>query len=331
MSSWRNPSFLDDVLDPAKKSRAVVRDGIDRFTGEAYAASFGFEWVRFARTQYDRAELPADFRPTEFLSAEKWTPAYDSLWRKDPWIRNSDRDTQFDTALTFSIKSGTRPEVWKGRAVLDVGCGSGRFVEVLARAGARVVGVDASRAVDAAAEVLGEHGHGKGPDGRVALLQADALDLPFREKSFDLIYSIGVLHHTPDVRRAILSLAPYLAPGGRLVVWLYHPTSAGRNLGMFWWRILRHLPNETLLALLRPLCALYPLHRLQPWGMPFRFLFPICMHPDPEMRLCGTFDSYSPHYTWKVGYPEAIGWLREAGLERVEIGPFPTSVRGHVP
>src|SRR5208337_3717658 len=69
-------------------------------------------------------------------------------------------------------------------------CGMGRFADVATRWGAHVVGIDLSLAAEVAARNLA---------GRKAtILQADVFHLPFVPESFDFIYSIGVLHHTPD-------------------------------------------------------------------------------------------------------------------------------------
>src|SRR5262249_2133360 len=77
-----------------------------------------------------------------------------------------------------------------------------------------IVGVDLSRAVVAARELtVGLP--------TVTLVRGDLLALPFASQSFDQIYSLGVLDHTPDPRAAFLSLARLLKPGGRIVVWVY--------------------------------------------------------------------------------------------------------------
>ncbi len=322
---WRNPAFLASLLDPAQAG--MERGGIPRFVGKHYAGSFGFEWARFSETQYDREPLPADFPDPGFISADRYAPGFDHEWRKNPWIADYDRDNRFETAMSFTIKTGFRPESLAGKTVLDAGCGSGRFLDVLAAAGAQAVGIDATQAVDSAARALAKRGR----QDRVALAQASVDDLPFRTACFDFIYSIGVLHHTPSVENCIRSLARFLKPGGTLAVWLYHRSGSGRTLQRIWWHLLHNLPERALLPLLKPACALYPLYRLQPWGIPLRVLFPICMHPDPEVRLLGTFDSYSPRYSWFTPYPQGVGFMKRAGLEAVEVGPFPTSVRGRAP
>ena len=90
----------------------------------------------------------------------------------------------------------------------------GRYLRVVAEGGARVVGMDLSGAVIAAKELTAEFAN-------VAVVKGDLLRTPFAEASFDHIYSLGVLDHTPDPRCAFLSLARLLKPGGRIVVWVY--------------------------------------------------------------------------------------------------------------
>jgi len=85
---------------------------------------------------------------------------------------------------------------------LDVGCGMGRFAEVVTRWGARVVGIDLSVAAKVAVKNLA--------DREFVGFQADVFALPFAPETFDCIYSMGVLHHTPDCEKAVKVLPQYL-------------------------------------------------------------------------------------------------------------------------
>jgi len=58
--------------------------------------------------------------------------------------------------------------------------------------------------------------------GNVMVVQADIFNSPFELESFDVIVSIGVLHHTPDPRLAFRSLVGLLKPGGLIGIWVYH-------------------------------------------------------------------------------------------------------------
>jgi SAM-dependent methyltransferase len=107
-----------------------------------------------------------------------------------------------------------------GRRVLEIGVGMGAdFVRWL-RAGAVATGVDlTARAVGITSDRVAREN--LSADVRVA----DAEHLPFEDDSFDVVYSWGVLHHTPDVPRALGEAVRVLRPGGELKVMLYHRRS----------------------------------------------------------------------------------------------------------
>ena len=113
-----------------------------------------------------------------------------------------------------------RFEEWRDRDVLEVGCGLGTDAVSFARAGARYTGVDLT---EASIELVRRRFDYENLDG--ALRTADAEALPFPEASFDLVYSHGVLHHTPDTARAINEVHRVLRPGGTAMVMLYHKSS----------------------------------------------------------------------------------------------------------
>ena len=167
---------------------------VPRFvSSEYYAESFGFEWNLFSSTQLD-------YEPD---STERWQIYHLREIRPGEQSR-----------VTFTLKTGLCEDDLRGKLVLDAGCGMGRFLDVCSRMGAEVVGIDLSTAVLAA-----QRNTGCRPN--VSIIQADLFNLPFRQESFDIIYSIGVLHHTPDTKQAFLSLLPYLKRQGRISIWVY--------------------------------------------------------------------------------------------------------------
>ena len=112
-----------------------------------------------------------------------------------------------------------------GRRVLEVGLGYGTVAELLARAGADYHGVDiASGPVAMARERLARV-PGARPDG---VQQGSALDLPLPDASFDRVISIGCLHHTGDLARAVAEVRRVLRPGGELLLMVYNRHSARR-------------------------------------------------------------------------------------------------------
>lgn len=112
---------------------------------------------------------------------------------------------------------GLSPEEARGLTVLDAGCGNGSSTLGMARLGAFAVGLDQSSGLDKAVEYLTPADRGLA----LSYVQGNLMDAPFAPASFDVVFSAGVLHHTPDTRQAFLALAPLVKPGGRYYVWLY--------------------------------------------------------------------------------------------------------------
>ena len=178
--------------------------------------------------------------------------------------------------------------------------------------------MDLSGAVRAASELTA------GLPG-VCLVRGDLLRLPFPTASFDVIYSLGVLDHTPDPKAAFLGLAQLLKPGGRLVVWVYEKERPVIEWMMNAQRaISTRLPVSVLEALCRLLAPVGGLKRrlfasrhwmIERLGVALHVLtIGVSMHPDPEVRVCDTLDWYAPRFLSRHTYDEVAGWFREAGL-----------------
>ena len=105
---------------------------------------------------------------------------------------------------------------YRGRQVLDVGCGPGWITVMYAQGGAEVTAVDLTpAAVGLTKSFLAYRNHS------ATVQEANAEALPFKDASFDLVVSSGVLHHTPEYRRAIGECYRVLRPGGEAKITLY--------------------------------------------------------------------------------------------------------------
>jgi len=136
-------------------------------------------------------------------------------------------------------------ERWRGKRVLEVGVGLGTDFVQFARAGADMTGIDLTEAaVEAVRDRLALEGL------EADLRVADAEELPFPDGSFDLVYSWGVLHHTPDTERALAEVRRVLRPDGEAKIMLYSRRS-WVALGV-WLRhgVLRGAPHKTPTELL---------------------------------------------------------------------------------
>ena len=257
-----------------------------------------------------------------FVDQELYAESFGFEWKEFARTQLDSANGTTRSRDTFLQKTGWRLEDLRGKRVLDAGCGMGRFAEICADAGAEVYAIDMSLAVDAAYANLAERPN-------VHVLQADIMDLPFLPESFDFIYSIGVLHHTPDTRKAFLRLTPLLRPGGTIAVWVYATRSRLRLVGSSLLRtITPSLPKGWLLKASRLAIPLYQIHRTPILGRATSLLLYTSMNEDPEWRWLDTFDWYSPRYQWKHTYDEVEEWYREAGLGELLRGDVPVSVSG---
>ena len=109
-----------------------------------------------------------------------------------------------------------------GKRVLEIGSGAGGHSCIFKRYGAHVTAVDITpqRAASTAAKFAMLKG------GSGIAFHADAENLPFQDASFDIVYSNGVLHHSPDTERCIAEATRVLKPGGLAVIMLYSRVSA---------------------------------------------------------------------------------------------------------
>src|SRR2546425_2925946 len=119
----------------------------------------------------------------------------------------------------------------RGLRVLEIGCGLGTDGVQFAKAGADYTGVDLT---EAAMDLARKRFELSGLRGELRVSDAENLD--FADESFDLVYSHGVLHHTPDIARAVSEIHRVLKYGGRSIVMLYHRDSYNYRVGI---RILR--------------------------------------------------------------------------------------------
>ena len=255
---------------------------------DGYAESFGDQWNRWRRVQLDSVTGKPLSR-ARLLEGTRW------------------------------------PEDLNRQTVLELGCGAGRFTEVLLDAGAEVWAVDASSAVDAALANLGDH-------ERLHLAQADLFDLPFEQGAFDRVLCLGVLQHTPDPRRAFLTASrygeriaadvyrrqPYVDRWSSKTVWRPLTRRLPRDLlrRIVEWYVPRWLPVDTRLARVpkfgRFLTAIVPC-----WN--YTGLYPLDQDELVAWAVLDTFDALSPRYDEAQTLENVLEWVRDAELADADV------------
>ena len=209
----------------------------------------------------------------------------------DPWFREN-----VDRILVDELLCVDR-SWFRGRQVLDAGCGIGRWTLGLLRLGCDVTAVDFSpRALERLEKNMSLLAPEAVAEGRLYTERVDLLDLPrgLAARRFDLVFSFGVLHHTGDTARALGSVARLVKPDGLLFLYLYGSRS-------------QTAATRFVLAALR--AGLAPL----PFRTKRTLLKAILPARDPHQA----FDTFSPLVNDTYTHEEVEGWLRGLGFADV--------------
>jgi SAM-dependent methyltransferase len=280
------------LVSETGEHRYAIRDFIPRFVPESnYADNFGMQWNKFRQTQLD--------------SYSGHPISADRFWKATGWA----------------------PGNLGGKWVLDAGCGAGRFAEIALQAGAKVVALDYSSAVEACYANLKRHPN-------LHVVQGDIYALPFPKGFFCCVYSLGVLQHTPNVAKAFASLPPMVASGGRLCVDFYQKSWGSLMQPKYWLRpFTKRMSKARLFSVLEALVPVFlqlsrafgavpvfgqGLQRLIPVANYSRIL-PLSEQQQLEWCLLDTFDWLSPEYDNPQTPTIVAGWLRSAGMEQIEV------------
>ena len=134
-----------------------------------------------------------------------------------PSIEDKARKAEDEMGLRLRFL-GIKSEDYVGKRILDAGCGTGEYGIWYARRGAYVTGVDLSQP---SMRIAREYSEREGIDN-IRFEKQSVLKLDFPDESFDYVFSMGVLHHTPDPNGGFRELCRVLRPGGVLMVSLYN-------------------------------------------------------------------------------------------------------------
>jgi len=246
------------------------------------------------------------------------------------WLRYEFQDDREDREIFLSDSQLSEKEL-QGKVILDAGCGMGRYTRVAGQLGGEVIGMDLSQSILKA--------YKQTSDNPLAhIIQGDLLHLPFRKQQFDIIYSLGVLHHTPDPRQAFGNLSECLNEQGVMSIWVYGTAGKFRDFKTnplkgerrkyvnsdsakrIYWLIVsareflsnavRLVTTRMYLPLLYLLC--YPLAALG--KIPFLKYLTASVHRNWRVRLQENFDWFSPQYQSHHTKEEILEWFKEVNL-----------------
>ena len=177
---------------------------------------------------------------------------------------NRFQKTQLDSSIGFNLSEdrvqrcfGKHFNDLSGKQVLEASCGAGWCTEILLKANCKVVSIDLSSAVEANQRNFPQNENHQ-------ICQADISNLPFPEKSFDVVICLDIIQHTRSSKETIESLFKHVKPGGVLVIDHYKPTLSFLIRLLPVYRLLFKLkrPKDTLKFSEKLVKLWFPLHKL---------------------------------------------------------------------
>lgn len=282
-------------------SYRIVR-GIPRFVDEEqYSQSFGYEWRKWSRVQFES--------------------------------ENVGRPMAGHTEKMFDAITGFSADVVKDKIVVEFGCGPGRFLDIVRRRGGIAVGIDMSMAVEPARENFAG-------DANVLIVQGDILNPPFREGVFDAGYSIGVFHHTPDPALALKKLSTAVKPNGSVACCVYPKDGLYDYPAVASFRKIHNAVRPVLgnkPALAYSYFSAYVLHPTFSWlrkswrgarlveYLEKNVLVSVNI-PDPKWRVLDVFDAITPFFASTHTSEEVESWFRNANCHTLNPRPWGPTV-----
>lgn len=212
-------------------------------------------------------------------------------------------------------------EHFRGKDVLDCGCGGGQHINFIAPYATSITGVDLN-AISCA-------GQSTAHLQNVTLIEADLAEMDLK-KQFDIVYCIGVLHHTDDPDRTFQNIARHCRPSGRVIVWVYSREGNFLNRTLLEWikrTILLRLPRRINLLLAHILTALLYIPIYTIYLLPLRFLpffeyFQNWRTLGYHRNLLNVFDKLNAPQTHFITKERIEGWFSPDQFTDVHISPY---------
>ena len=335
LSDLRCPACGGELqLHPTAPSRALVEEGVlVSACGRRYPLIAGVPrllpedlWGSLERDHPGFFTRHVELRRGPTQSGRRPLSASTQQAFGDEWLRFPEIHAVHNKIFGWYF-DGPQPLRWRGLRVLDAGCGMGRWLHFARAEGADVLAMDVSRAIDVVAA-----------REDADCVQADLRQPPFAPASFDLVYSLGVLHHLEEPLVGLQALARLVKPGGELRIYVYRsleddpwPRRALLALVTQLRRLTVRLPFVLVHALSWLVAATATLVFITPRRLLRRFSvgdaltrsLPLAQYADVPFRMlvAEQFDRFVAPIEGRYRKGDIEGWFQAIGFELVWLAP----------
>jgi SAM-dependent methyltransferase len=275
-----------------------IKNGIPRFVENSdYADSFSLQWTKYNDSQYD----------SEMIK---------------------------ESEIRFKSETNIKYENVNEKIVIDVGCGPGRFIDIVIKSDPKLlIAFDISNAIDSAYNKFNIYNN-------ILFIQADIFNCPIKKGLVDVAYSIGVIHHTPDPYVAFNNIKRIINENGYIYLSLYENILYNRKncnsiynsfyevmwaINMLRAELLRNLinkiPNKVFLLYCNYFIPiLYYINKI-PILKYIRHIFPSTIYNNLPIiySKVDTFDSYATKIVHQYRHKDIFYWFTSLGLDEISI------------
>ena len=282
----------------SKANQYKIINGIPRFvSSQGYLKNFGWQWSKWGKVQFE---------------SENKETAMEG----------------YTEEMFFKITNLEKKSI-KNKLFLDLGCGSGRFVDIVNSYEGFIIAIDFTSAIDIAKRNI--------QNDNILFVQGDALNLPIKTEVVDFVYSIGVLHHTPNPKKGIEQAYKVLKKEGAFAISLYSEKSLytfisvkiWRKIFKVLWPIAGHLPAFLYSKFFGTLT--YYISKIHIFlTYPIRIIFPTAVLPDVRWSVLDTFDKITTRFQSGHTEEQVVSWFKSFGFKNITTGKWwPVNIIGN--
>ncbi len=303
-----NENIISGLFINKKSGMAYcLHDGVPVFLPNSFSAAFQSRFaseIQSAKTKYPNLIIQTSTDTVAWSFSQEWQ-AHSELDMNTTW--GMTLESRYEQ---FQYETQSMNQDLSGKFMLDAGCGNGMLTEYFSQKGPTMIGIDFSTSVFEAEK--------RRHSENCCFVQGNLMSPPFKDETFDIIVSNGVLHHTPDTELTFRSVAKVVKQNGIFYLWLYS------RKGTIYWKFKRRVFDYLRMVICR----------MPSWGQKFsvrvitNILYNIYLlfgeKLDKNTLVIDIYDSVTPRWRYYHTPEEISRWFYEAGFGPISLTSWDT-------